>query len=150
MSSTLFIIFAILTGLLFGLSLIVLFVCFLYKIMFNNKEMTRLIQAYRTKDQPEGLVLVKQTIGLSRILRYRKCVTVCISPQGFYLLINGYWRRKPKVLIPWDQINNVERARLYGVDAFALLVGQFPYIIIRVYPPLFSKMSPYLKKGVEL
>lgn len=145
MSNVSLIIIVSLSGVICGLIFIACFVHILLKFMFDNKEIARLTQDYKTNDRPESHIFEKQTIGLSKI-RYRNCVTVCISLEGLYLSINGFRSRNQRVLIPWNQIKNVEKTSLYGVEAFALMIGRFPYITVKVYPSLFSKMRPYLKK----
>ena len=140
-------IFISITAVLCGLCFMACFVYILLKLMFDNKTIARLTQDYKTNNRPKSHVFEKQTIGLSRIIRYRNIVTVCISQEGLYLSIHGFWGRNPKVLIPWDQIKSVEKTKLYGLDAFALMIGRFPYITVKVYPSIFSEMRPYLKKS---
>jgi len=138
------------TAILFGLCFIAVFVSIIIKLLFNNKKVTELTQAFQTDVQPEGKVLKKQTIGLSRTLRYRNIATVCISSSGFYLSIGGLFGWNPRVLIPWDQIKKVQKTKLYSVDAFELLTGDYPYITIIVYPSIFSEMEPYLSQSADV
>ncbi len=135
-------------AILFGLCFIAFFVYIMIKALFNNKKIVKLIQAFQTDVQPEGKVFKKQTIGLSRILRYRNITTVCVSPVGFYLSIGRLFGWNPRVLIPWDQIKKVQKTRLYGVDAFELLMGNSPYITVKIYPSIFSEIEPYLFQSV--
>lgn len=135
------------TAILFGLCFTAVFVSIIIKLLFNNKKVIELTQAFQTNVQPEGKVLKKQTIGLSRILRYRNIATVCISSSGFYLSIGPLFGWNPTVLIPWDQIKKVQKTKLYGVEAFELLTGDYPYITLKVYPSIFSVMEPYIPRS---
>ena len=130
-------------AILFGFCFIACFVYIMIKVLIKNKKIIELVEAFQTDVQPEGKVFEKQTIGLSRILPYRNITTVCISPAGLYLSMRLF-RWNPRVLIPWDQIKKIQRTRLYGVAAFELLIGNPPYITIKVYPSIFSEIKPYL------
>ena len=136
-------------GALGSLTLVGLVICFVYflrRIFLNQSGLSKLMNAYPVENRPEGMVFEKQTVGLGRSVRFRKCTTVCISRVGLYVDIKVIFGRRFALLIPWHEFSNVTEARLYGLNAFCLSIGSPEITSIRVYPALFSKIKPYLKK----
>ena len=143
------ILFLIAANTLFLICFLAVLVFVLRRVLWERKGVSELAKAFQTTAEPEGEVYQRQTVGLGRMLRYRGCVSVSVSPQGLYLFIRTFRGRIPPVLIPWNQITGVSRARLYGRDAVSLSVGTPNMVAIRVYSGLFSGMRPYLEHLVK-
>ena len=83
----------------------------------------KLVKQYRAVDPPTGKEYTKQTVQIGPV-RYRRCVTVHISDQGFYLQPRLVLARYPAVLIPWDEITRVTDSRIYWGRAKRLSIGE--------------------------
>jgi hypothetical protein len=108
--------------------------------------LTRLAQQYPAAERPEGVERLKQTVKIGAV-RYRRCVTVNVSPQGLYLRVQPPLSRYPAVLIPWDEVKGTRRARLYGRRGIRLSIGRPEVGAVTMYEELFRLMQPYLSEG---
>ena len=140
-----FLILMITTGALALMGLVVSFVYVLRRIFVNHGKLPELMEVYPAENRPDGMVFEKQTIGLGRSLRFRKCVTVCISQAGLYLSVKVVFGKRFMLLIPWSEFSKVTETRLYGVKAVSLSIGSPEITSIKVHRALFAKIKPYLK-----
>jgi hypothetical protein len=104
---------------------------------------TRLAEHYPAIDQPEGAKYTRQTVQVGAV-RYRNCVTVCLSPQGFYLWARPIFSQYPPLLIPWGEIQRVQETRLYWERAMQLSIGSPQVATITLRMGLFRLIQPYL------
>ena len=146
MGNALFLTLVIAASVLALVGLVICFVYFLRRIFLDQSGLSRLMNSYLVENRPEGMVFERQTVGLGRSVRFRKCATVCISGVGLYVGIKVIFGRRFALLIPWHEFSDVAEARLYGLNAFCLSIGSPEIASIRVYQDLFSKIKPYLKK----
>jgi hypothetical protein len=103
----------------------------------------RLAERYPAGDAPEGAKHTKQTVQVGAV-RYRRCVTVCLSPQGLYVWARPILSKYPPILIPWDEIQHIQETRLYWERAMQLSVGSPQVGTITVQKRLFELIQPYL------
>ena len=103
-----------------------------------------LAEQYPAKDLPQGKEFLKQTIQFGAI-RYRKCVNIIISQQGFYLRVNPPLGQMRKIFIPWDKIIRTSTSSLYGSKAAQLFIESPTNESLRVYNDLFIIIQPHLK-----
>ncbi len=145
MGNAWFLILVLAAGVLALAGLVVCFVYSLRRIFLNQSGLPELRRFYPAQNRPEGMFFERQTIGLGRSLRFRKCTTVCISPLGLYLAVKVIFGKEFAVLIPWSEFSNVTETRFYGLNALSLSVGSPEITFIKVYPALFAKIEPFLK-----
>lgn len=136
--------FIIVSGVAVILGIVAGFIVILRRVLFHHSKLAELMSSYPVEFQPEGLVLKKQTIGLGRSVRFRKCTRVCISQAGLYLAINVVFGKESAFLIPWNHISPAVATRLYGLNALGFSVGAPEITSIKVYPDLFEKIKNYL------
>ena len=103
----------------------------------------RLVEQFPVEEAPKGKEFFKQTIQIGSV-RFRKCTTVIIDANGLYLKVAPPLSRCSEVLIPWDEINEVSRTRLYGRQASNLSLGIAGKDHLIVYNELFKLMEPHL------
>jgi len=133
-------------GVLALMGMVVCFIFILRRIFVKQGKLAELTSAYPAEIQPEGMVLEKQTIGLGRSLRFRRCTRVCISEEGFYLALKVIIGKRLAFLIPWGELSNAAETHLYGLKALGFSVGSPEIISIKVYPSLFAEIKPYLER----
>ncbi len=72
----------------------------MFKKFFGNlSKMPELTSKYQVSTPPEGDVLRKQTIQIEAV-RYRSCVDIILSPQGFFFSIKSPFSRYENILVP--------------------------------------------------
>jgi hypothetical protein len=118
------------------------------RILAKVSGWTRLAARYPGADPPQGTNYTKQTVQVGAV-RYRNCVTVCLSPQGLYLWARPTLSKYPPVLIPWDGIQRVQETRLYWERALQLSVGNPQVATITVRMGLFKLLQPYLSRDLS-
>lgn len=133
-------------GLLAIIGIVVCFVVILQRIFINSGKLSELMGSYPAENQPQGMVLKKQTIGLGRSIRFRKCVRVCISQEGLYLAFKVIFGKEMAFLIPWSAITHVVETQLYGLNALSFSVGLPTITSIKVYPEIFAEIKPFLPR----
>ena len=149
MGNASFLILVIATSALALVGLVICFVYFLRRIFLNQSGLSKLVNSYPVENRPEGMVFEKQTVGLGRSVRFRKCARVCISRAGLYVAIKVIFGRRVALLIPWREFSIVTETRFYGLNALRLSVGEPEITSIRIYSALFSKIKPFLnEKGL--
>jgi hypothetical protein len=109
---------------------------------------TRLAEHYPASEQPEGAKYTRRTVQVGAV-RYRNCVTVCLSPQGLYLWARPILSKYPPVLIPWGEIQRIQETRLYWERALQLSVGNPQVATITVRMGLFKLLQPYLSRDLS-
>ncbi len=130
------------------LALVGMVVCFIYilrQIFIKKGKLIELMNAYPIGIVHEVMVFYKQTIGLGKSLRFRKCTRVCISKAGLYLAIKVILGKTLAVFIPWNEFSHVTETRFYGLNAFCFSIGSPEITSIKIYPALFAKIKPYLQ-----
>jgi hypothetical protein len=83
-------------------------------------------------------------VGIARV-RYRRCVTLNVSQEGLWLWVRAPLSRHPAVLIPWEEVKQVQGTRLYGQGATELSVGSPEVGRVTVYARLFEAMQRYVR-----
>jgi hypothetical protein len=124
-------------------ALVILIVSLQLRSLAQVSGLIRLAELYPADHQPEGLKYTGQTVQVGAV-RYRRCVTVCISPQGFYLSVQPKLVKYPPVLIPWGEIKKIRETRLYWQRAMLLSIGEPRVATVRVLIKLFKVIQPHL------
>ncbi len=106
--------------------------------------LNRLAERYPATYEPSGVRQTKQTAKIG-VVQYRRCVTVTISPEGLYLWVRPPLGRAGKLLIPWDEIREVQEARLYWLQGVRMTVGDPQVGEITIYRKLFERMREYVQ-----
>ena len=109
--------------------------------------LNKLIEHYPATHDPGQAGQIKQTVKIG-VVRYRGCVTVSIGPEGLFLWVRSPLGRQGKLMIPWDEIVQVRKGRLYGLQGMCLSIGEPEVGEITVYQGLFEQMKMYFR-GVE-
>ena len=107
--------------------------------------LNELAERYPATQIPGGTFRTKQTVQVG-IVRYRRCVTVGISPEGLYLWVRPPLGRQAKLQIPWDEVKQVSESRVFGRRGMQLSIGDPEIGEIRVYRELFESMRAYLRE----
>lgn len=106
----------------------------------------RLVERYPASGEPGGQAYTMQTVQIGPV-RYRRCVTVHVSPQGLYLQPRFLLSRYPPIRIPWGEFVRVENAMIYWGRARRLSIGEPEAGTIAVQMDLFQSIQPYLRSG---
>ena len=106
----------------------------------------RLAERYPAGHAPAGNDHVKQTVQVG-IVRYRRCVTVGIGTEGLFLWVRPPVGRQAKLLIPWNEIRQIQEAKLYGRPGMRLSIGEPEVGEITIYRELFEPMGMYIDGG---
>ena len=101
-----------------------------------------LAERFATTGSPPAFVLHRQTVMLDRTVAYKFCVTLGASAAGLYVHpqpkgLGGH----PAVLIPWDQVQRAERARLYWRPGVRLTIGEPRIGELTVFEPLYQQLT---------
>lgn len=102
-----------------------------------------LAQRYAAGESPAGQEFAWQTIRVGSV-RYRHGARIIVAPQGLWLSIQLSLTKFPPLFIPWCEIKETQRTRLYARKAVQLSFREPPTMTIAVYAKLFEAMSPYL------
>jgi hypothetical protein len=108
----------------------------------------RLVGRYPVGIEPEGPLYTRQTVQIGPV-RYRRCVTVYVGPQGLYLQPRVLLIRYLPILIPWDEVVRVENAMIYWRRARRLSVGEPEVGTIAMQMGLFRLIQPYLSSKLS-
>ena len=106
--------------------------------------LNNLVEHYPVTEVPEEVGLLKQTVMIG-IVRYRACVAVGVDTKGLYLDVNPILSKSIKLLIPWGEIKQTCKSKLYGRRAVCLSIGDPKIGKITVYDGLFASMKEYLR-----
>ena len=98
---------------------------------------------YSTVLPPKGENLTKQTLQIGAV-RYRRCVTIDIDPEGFYFCIHVVFGKHPQIFIPWKDFRNIQESSIYRKPAKQFLIGEPPVGTIRIPEEIFKKMKNFL------
>lgn len=94
--------------------------------------------------EPQGTELSRQTVQIGAV-RYKRCVTVHVDTEGLFLQIKFIFSRsRPPFFIPWQEIKQVQAARLYWQPAVALTVGHPPLTKLTLLNSIQPLLAPYL------
>jgi len=103
-----------------------------------------LAQRYSTPREPQGKKLTKQTVQIGAV-RYRRCVTVHLDPEGLFLQIEFiFCKSRNPFFIPWHEIKQVQETKLYWEKAALLLIGNPPVRYITLPKSLYKMIEPHL------
>jgi len=127
--------------------LAVFMVALLMRLSARASGWTELAKLYSVEAPPAEQQHAQQTVQIGAI-RYRRCVTVGIGPQGLALWVRPSLAKFHPILIPWDEVKAVQEARLYSTKAVQLSIGEPSVATIVVYAKLFEAISPYLAPGL--
>ena len=105
---------------------------------------TRLARAYPAPGQPEGQRTERQTVQVGSV-RFRRCVTVCVSAEGLYLRARVVLSRYAPILIPWGEIEGIQEAMVYWQRAVRLRAGNPEVGTVTVPMALLESIRPHLR-----
>lgn len=130
----------LLASLIAGLVLLILFVVRSFGAYQGGWR--RLLKEYLAPCSAQGQVHRRQTLKIGAVV-YKRCVTVGIADEGFYLNV---WRKT--VRIPWQDFKRLGQATLYWQKVPMLTVGEPPLATITVPLLLFESMRSRLPDGL--
>ena len=107
--------------------------------------LTKLAERYPATHVPAGTFRTKQTVQIG-IVRYRRCVTVGIGPEGLYLEVRPPLGRHAQLQLPWEALKPAGAAPVFGRRGMRLTLGDPQVGEIRVYRELFALIQPYLRE----
>ncbi len=128
------------------------FLVLLYSIFARISGWGALAPRYGATIEPEGRKLMRQTVKVGAV-RWRRCVTVVLSPQGMYLALDSGLRvpvllairKHPPVLIPWSEFKAPRKGRLYlGWQAVQLSIGEPETAAVTFPLALYKEMTSHL------
>jgi len=105
--------------------------------------LNKLAEHYPATHDPGGVSQTKQTVKVG-VVRYRRCVTVSIGPEGLFLWVRPLLGRQGRLLIPWDEIKQVRGSRMYGRQGVHMSIGDPEVGEITMYRDLFELMRAHL------
>ena len=103
-----------------------------------------LARRYPAIHQPQGNQLTEQTIRVGPV-RFRRCVTVSIEPEGLYLWVRLIMSNYTPILIPWDEVKVTQGAIIYWQKAVQMSIGTPQVATVAVKMNLFRLIEPHLK-----
>src|SRR2546421_341474 len=71
-----------------------------------SKEWGELVEKFPAGAEPPGKVFTRHTVRVGPDV-CTQCVTVVVADPGLYMRADGYLRRRPAVLIPWNAFRDV-------------------------------------------
>jgi hypothetical protein len=119
---------------------------FLYRI----SGWANLTGVYGTSKLPDGGRVFRSANLRVGPVRWRRCVTVGILPEGLYLELKVFARHYPPVLIPWRDIVRVTDTRLYWFRAKELRFSQPQTPPVTVQLNVFQEMQAKLSTGYSV
>ena len=96
------------------------------KLFSNASGLSGLRKVYGTTPKPAGQCIAGQTIQVGKV-RYRRCVSLNCSPEGFYFEVRTAFDKGGPVLIPWDVLRQSGTTNIYREPAVKLMAGK-PFI----------------------
>jgi hypothetical protein len=108
---------------LWVIPLLVVYFCFVLKMVAWLAGWSRLARQYRTSTLPDGTNLSMQS-GRIGLIHYGNCLTIRVCTDGLYLAVFPLFRfGHPPLLIPWSDLHVLAvRDRWWGRDV-TLTVG---------------------------
>ena len=103
-----------------------------------------LARRYPATHQPQGDQLTKQTVRFGPV-RFRRCVTVSIEPEGLYLWVRPIMSNYTPILIPWDEVKAIQEAIIYWQKAVQMSIGTPLVATVAVKMKLFRLIEPHLR-----
>ena len=92
--------------------------------------------------EPEGTRWDRQCVQFGS-MRYDWCTTVIAGPAGFYVQARPPAQGvQAAILVPWSEIRDVRRVRLYWRPAVRLTCGEPPAGRITVWRPVWEVAGP--------
>jgi hypothetical protein len=115
----------------------------------GGKEWGQLAERFPARKEPTGKTLTRHTVKVGTDV-CRQCVTVVVADPGLYLRVDHFLRRRPGVLIPWDEFRDVAEGKLQFQKAAVLTVGERATLTMpmRLYDRVRSHMPGPLRRRV--
>ena len=125
-----------------------LLIAFLTPIFRQSGGWNKLAASYTARGQPEGAVYTQQTVLIGAV-RYWRCTTVYVGPQGLYLSVHvSILPSYPPLFIPWGEFKRAQETFLYWQRAFRLTIGDPQVGTLTLKAGFFAVVQPYLTIGV--
>lgn len=85
---------------------------------------SRLAEKFATTEVPPGTVLEGQSVKLSGLTNYNRCLTIIIAKEGLYMKVWPIFGigHKP-ILIPWNEIRNGKPGRFLWMRTVSFEAG---------------------------
>ncbi len=119
------------------------------KIMKNfsglNGGWKGLAEQFAAHSQPEGDLFKGQTVEVGKVV-YKRCVSVGVTKEGFYLEVKIPLSSRLKPLfIPWEMVKGLREGSLFWKKTVILSIGKPEIGSISIFTDLFVHARPYLK-----
>jgi len=136
----------ILGSLLLLLVIVLAAISLMWQLFARGSGWSALAQRYPADAGLVEPTLTAQTVQVGMV-RYRRCVTLGIHPDGLYLAAQPglpLLPRNPPLQIPWSEFHHVQQTRLYWRRAAQLEVGD-PRVASITFPfELYQRFERYL------
>jgi hypothetical protein len=101
-----------------------------------------LAERFATTEPPPEPAFHGYSVMLDNTVAYKFCVTLAASAAGLYVhpQPRGLGDH-PAVLIPWEQIGRVEKARLYWRPGVRLTIGEPRVASITLFADLWEQLA---------
>ena len=116
-----------------------LFWCAICLLLSRVGGWSRLARHYGTDEKPSGLKSTMQSAKIN-LVSYNNCLTVHVSEAGIYLSIMFLFRlgHQP-VMIPWRDIHNVRKDKVWWFEATSLDVGEPKIASLKLGKDVYQK-----------
>ena len=117
-------------------------------IFAKHSGLTGLAQRFPVTQLPTGAMLAKQTVKVESV-RYRRCVAISVGERGLYLGVHPPLLVKGDMLIPWEEIKEARKTRLYSRRAVRLSIGDPEFGSVTLYEGLYEQVAPHLRPDIS-
>jgi hypothetical protein len=88
----------------------------LFSIFPKAKGFEQLVRTFEAKEFPEKGKIIKTTVQVGSV-RYRRCASILMVEDGFYIRIKYVFKSYPTIFVPKNAIKESKKSKLYGRKA---------------------------------
>lgn len=112
--------------------------------LFNRaSDYGRLAARFPGGPEPSGARWERQSVAFAGTMIYKRCTTVVVTGDGLWLQARPPAQGvQPAVFVPWPDIAQAERARLYWREAVRLTCGRPAVGTVTVFRPVWAAAEP--------
>jgi hypothetical protein len=105
----------------------------------------QLATRYASDRTPPAGLLRRQTVMVGVVV-LKRVVSIGADAEGLYLALGGFPNlgRQPPLSIPWCDLIETGKDRLYWRETHVFAVGQPPLGVLKVLPEVHALMRPFL------
>ena len=103
----------------------------------------RLAERYPGATEPQGMRWDRQCVEFGGAMRYDWCTTLIVGQSGLFVQARPPAQGiQAALFVPWSEIRDVRRVRLYWRRAVRLTCGEPPAGTITVWQPVWDAAGP--------